>query len=64
MKKKYIDHYGFDGLIHIRLAVKGGAEYFVTNNKSILEDREELERYFGILIRTPEEMNKLGKQQQ
>jgi len=56
MKFKYIDMYGIDSLPHLKKASAHKIEFFVTINESLLEDREELEEFFDIKIRTPEEM--------
>ena len=58
MKSKYIDHYGIDSLPHLIEASEHKMDFFVTLNKPMLEDREELEKKFKVKIRTPEEMNK------
>ena len=57
IKKEYIDQYGLDSLPKLKDAKKFGMDVFVTINESLLEDREELEKEFGVPIRTPEEMN-------
>lgn len=56
MKDKYIDQYGIDSLPHLAVASEHGMDAFVTINEGLLEDREELERKFGIKIRSPGEM--------
>jgi hypothetical protein len=56
VKKRYIDQYGIDSLPHLKAASDARVEIFVTSNKSVLEDREELEQYFDMKIRSPEEM--------
>jgi len=56
MKQKYIDHYGIDSLPHLISASENKCDIFVTLNKSMLEDRTELENKFKIKIRTPKEM--------
>lgn len=55
MKRHYYDEEGFDGLIHLRAAVRAGAEIFITNNSGILKDRRELEVKFNIKIMSPSE---------
>lgn len=56
MKNKYLDHYGIDSLPHLIVASENDLDVFLTLNKSLLEDREELEEKFNIeIIRTPEE---------
>ncbi len=57
MKKKYIDHYGIDSLPHLRIASENNLDIFLTLNRSLIKDREELEKIFKIKIRTPEELN-------
>ena len=56
MKNEYIDQYGIDSLIHLKLAKKSGADIFVTLNKELLKDRKELEQIFKIKIKSPEEI--------
>jgi len=58
MKDKYIDQYGIDSLPHIKEAVAAKCDVFVTINQSVLGDRKELEKKFGIKIATPEEIIK------
>lgn len=55
-KNKYIDMYGIDSLPHLKEAKECGCDVFMTTNKSMIEDREKLEKVFGIKIRTPKEM--------
>lgn len=55
MKEKYIDHYGIDSLPNLKEASAHKVDVFVTLNKKMLEDREELEKVFKVKIRTPEE---------
>ncbi len=59
MKNKYIDHYGINSLPHLIEAHMNKMDYFITLNKPMLDDRDELEKKFNIKIRTPEEM--MGK---
>ena len=61
MKTKYIDHYGIDSLPHLKIASENKVDYFVTTNKALLKDREELEKLFIIKIKTPKEMNKITR---
>lgn len=56
MKEKYIDHYGIDSLPHLKCASQAGCDIFITMNKCLLEDRDELEAIFNIKIRTPQEI--------
>ena len=56
MKKEYLDHYGIDSLPHLKIASENRCECFVTSNKRLLADRQELEEAFGIRIRTPQEL--------
>ena len=57
MKEKYIDHYGIDSLPHLIIASQNNLDVFLTLNKSMLKDREELEKKFKIKIRNPEELS-------
>lgn len=57
MKNKYIDQYGLDSLPKLIIASQNGMNIFLTLNKSMLKDREELEKKFNIKIRSPEELN-------
>jgi hypothetical protein len=59
MKEQYIDQYGIDSLPHLRNASNHKVDYFVTINKSLIKDRDELENKFNIKIRTPKEMLEL-----
>ena len=56
MKKKYMDKYGIDSLINLKIASRSKLDVFVTLNQSMLNDREELEKKFRIKKRTPKEM--------
>lgn len=58
MKDEYIDMYGIDSLPNLFQASLNKCDVFVTINKEMLEDREELEKTFKIKIRTPAEMIK------
>ena len=58
MKDEYIDQYGIDSLPQLKEASQMKAQVFVTSNKSVLDDRKELEEAFSIKIRTPEELMK------
>ena len=57
MKDKYIDQYGIDSLPHLIDASKFGMEMFITVNKGMLDDREELEKKYNIKIRSPEDFD-------
>ena len=48
--------YGIDSLPHLREASKQKVDVFVTVNDSVLADRVELEFFFGLKIRTPEDV--------
>lgn len=56
MKEKYIDKYGIDSLVHLKIASKSKSDYFITANKDLIKDRNELEKIFKIKIKTPEEL--------
>ncbi len=56
MKEKYLDKYGNDSLVHLKIASENHSDFFATSNELILEDREELELLFNIKIRTAYEM--------
>jgi len=56
MKQKYIDQYGIDSLVHLKIASANRCDYFVTTNESLLQDKEELEKIFKIKIARPEEL--------
>ena len=58
MKEKYIDQYGIDSLPNLIIASQGGMNVFLTINKGMLEDREELEKKFNIKIKSPEDLEK------
>lgn len=55
MKAEYIDQYGIDSLPNLKAASASGLDSFITTNRSVLEDREELEETFGVRIFTPSE---------
>ena len=56
MRKTYIDQYGNDSLVHIKIASENACDIFTTNNKAVLKDREKLEQRFNIKIRSATEM--------
>ncbi len=56
MKAKYIDQYGIDSLPQLRLASESSCNIFLTSNQALLDDRDELEKFFKIKIRTPEQV--------
>lgn len=58
MKSQYIDQYGIDSLPNLKDASKHKIEFFVTLNKEMLKDRDELEKLFLVKIRSPTEMLK------
>lgn len=55
MKAEYIDQYGINSLPNLIVASRARCSHFITINKSMLQDREELEEKFHIKITTPEE---------
>ena len=57
MKEKYIDHYGIDSLPNLIIASQNNLDVFLTTNKSLIEDRDELQEIFNIKIRMPGELN-------
>ena len=56
IKDEYIDKYGNDSLRHLKIASEAGNDFFVTNNKGMIKDREELEKKYGLKIKTAKEM--------
>jgi len=50
MKDRYIDKHGIDSLPQLEIASRNGVEVFVTTNKSLLKDKEELEEKFNLKI--------------
>jgi len=56
--KKYEDYKGFT-LVHLREAAKEKCDFFVTNDKQILDEKKRLEEIFDIRIVTFEEMNNI-----
>lgn len=63
MKREYIDQYGIDSLLNLRIASENNMNFFITINEELLKDREELEERFNIKIRTPKEFMKKGLRQ-
>lgn len=63
MREEYIDQYGIDSLLNLRIASENDMDFFITLNESLIEDREELETIFNIKIRTPGEFIKGGVKQ-
>jgi hypothetical protein len=61
LKDKYIDQYGMDSLIQLRIASKNKCDIFLTLNDEMIKDREELEKKYDIKIRTPKEMIEMIK---
>lgn len=55
-KNKYIDHYGIDSFFNYLVACIHRMDHFVTLCKSMLKDRDKLEKKFRVKIRTPTEM--------
>ena len=56
VKDKYIDKYGMDSLIQLRIASKHRCDIFLTLNDEMIKDRDELEKKYNIKIRTLKEM--------
>jgi hypothetical protein len=57
MKDKYIDENGIDSLPNLVVAAQYRIPMFLTINKEMLEDKEELEKAFKIKIVNPLDMN-------
>lgn len=55
--KNFRDEYGYS-IIHYLEAVVNRINLFVTLNPIMIENRKELEKRFGVKIRTPEEQVK------
>lgn len=55
LKEHYFDKRGIDILPQIETAAKDKAQYFVTSNKEVLEDRKLIEDKYPIKIRTSKE---------
>jgi len=53
MKEVYLDECGIDSLPNLKIASKHGMNIFLTLNEGMLKDREELEKFFKIKIRSP-----------
>lgn len=59
--KNFRDDYGYS-IIHYLESVVNRLDMFITLNPIMIENKEELEKRFGVKIRTPEEMLKEEKQ--
>ena len=57
--KYFRDDVGYS-IIHYFEAVTNMVDIFLTFTKEMLENRDELEKRFGVKIRTPEELSKGG----
>ena len=56
-KDLFYDEFGFDGFLqYLDGVMNADADYFVTFNKNLIKNKEELERKFGLKIITPEEL--------
>lgn len=55
--KYFRDEVGYS-IIHYFEAVENKSDIFLTFTKSMIENRDELEKRFGLKIRTPEELLK------
>jgi hypothetical protein len=59
LRRSYMNLDGSSSLDELRVAVRAKADFFITTNKSMINDRDDLEKVFNILIRTPKEMNEI-----
>lgn len=59
MKDKYIDQYGTDSLPDLIMASITGRDSFITTNKELLKDKNELEAMFKIKIKTSKDYGEI-----
>ena len=56
-KHMFYEEFGFDVFLqYLDGVMNADADYFVTFNKNLIKNKEELERKFGLKIITPEEL--------